>query len=427
MRAAQTLAWRPLRRPAAMRVAAVLAGGTAIAGLLLVPASAATSRPAAPTSLSVVTSGPGHYLAWHRAAATTFVIQQATNGRFTQGVRHYTMRAPSHVFTPYDLVRGTTYYFRVRAVINGSTSAPSNRVSFTETGAASTVRVAAYNSLSATFDKSPDNQHPGGIAAPFSQRRDPQLALLSGNHPDVIGVEEGAACLHSVPHTTCYRQIDSLADGLGSNYTLADTYTTNGSTNRYTSNYIIFGKTVTPLAKGGSWVITPSSGGVNPAYAAYQAFRVVSSRAKFLFVDTHLASARSSSADQARGIETENMLRQAKAYAARLGVTSIIYVGDFNSYVGAWQVNDITGKDMRAAGIPDGIAVAQHRVRAKYDSINSIFRTARNGHGSADHIYATGGVGVKTWGELLNLDRGQFVGVIPSDHNPIYAVVTLPY
>jgi hypothetical protein len=81
---------------------------------------------------------------------------------------------------------------------------------------------------------------------------------------------------------------------------------------------------------------------------------------------------------------------------------------------------------MQAAGVPDGIAVAQHYVRAKYDSINSLYRTARHGHGSADHIYATGGIGVKTWGELMDISHGQFVGTIPSDHNPVYADLTIP-
>jgi hypothetical protein len=83
---------------------------------------------------------------------------------------------------------------------------------------------------------------------------------------------------------------------------------------------------------------------------------------------------------------------------------------------------------MRSFGIPDGIAVAQHRVRARYDSINALYRTPRAGHGSADHVYANGGVAVRTWGELLHLKSdGTFAGTIPSDHNPVVALLGIPY
>lgn len=82
---------------------------------------------------------------------------------------------------------------------------------------------------------------------------------------------------------------------------------------------------------------------------------------------------------------------------------------------------------MRGRGVPDGITIPRHHSRAKYDSSNQLFRKASHGHGSIDHIYTTGGIGVRTWGELLKLSKGSFVGTIPSDHNPVFAVVALPY
>jgi hypothetical protein len=90
-------------------------------------------------------------------------------------------------------------------------------------------------------------------------------------------------------------------------------------------------------------------------------------------------------------------------------------------------VHDLTGRAMRAAGIPDGIDVAQKRINAQYDSVNALYRKAKKGHGSFDHIYATPGIGIVSWGELLHLHKGSFVGTIPSDHNPVYANVEIPY
>jgi hypothetical protein len=90
-------------------------------------------------------------------------------------------------------------------------------------------------------------------------------------------------------------------------------------------------------------------------------------------------------------------------------------------------VHDLTGRNMLAAGIPDGIDVAQKRINAQYDSVNALYRKAKKGHGSFDHIYATPGVGIRSWGELLHLHKGRFVGVIPSDHNPVFSNVEIPY
>jgi hypothetical protein len=121
------------------------------------------------------------------------------------------------------------------------------------------------------------------------------------------------------------------------------------------------------------------------------------------------------------------MLNQGRAYAASHGVTSILFVGDFNSYVGAYHAHDFSGTVMRNANIPDSIGESRHYSNAKYDSINALYPTPKHGHGSADHIYATRGIGVLKWGELLHLKNGEFVTPIPSDHNPVYADVELPY
>jgi endonuclease/exonuclease/phosphatase family metal-dependent hydrolase len=407
------------RRPSLVAAAAVAAVTTL--GLLSAVPAAATSRPAAPTSLAVH-SAAGHYLTWSEGTAGVgFVIQQARNSGFSTGVVTYRLRGPGRTFTPYRVSLGGTYYFRVRAVVGSLASGWSNRVSYTVANGSSAIRVVSYNSMSASAD---GQQHPGGVAAPFSQRRSGQLSLLMGSGADVIGFQEAGSCLHAIQGQPCYRQVDSLVDGLRSKYSLADTMTTE-KRSRYAANYVLYDANVAPVGSGGTWYIgDTSSEGLN---AAYQLFRVVSTGARFLFVTTHLGNGTTYAGDQSRARQTQRILDNARSYAGARGVSSIVYVGDFNTYVGEWHVSDLSGNKMRSAHVPDGIEVAQSRPRAQFDSINALFRTARKGHGSIDHIYASGGVGVRTWGELLNISSGKFVGTIPSDHNPVWAALTIPY
>jgi endonuclease/exonuclease/phosphatase family metal-dependent hydrolase len=411
----------PVRPSLTRGAVALVASGATLALGLVAPASAA-GRPAIPGSVAVKGSGAARWLTWNeRTSGTGFVVQQATNSSFSQGYKTYRMRGPGHAFTPYGLSAGTTYFFRVRAVKAGLYSAPSSRVSFTATGGTSPVRVLSYNSMSASLD---GEQHPGGVAAKWSDRRPGQLSLMKGSGADVIGIEEGMACLIKYTDgTNCFRQIDSIANGMSPGYSLADTLTTKPS--RYSGNYILYRNTVQPVGAGGTWYIGDTSS--HNQTAVYQLFRVPSTGAEFLFVVTHLVTGSNAAGDQSRAIETANMLKDAGAFASNHGVSSIVYVGDFNSYVGEWGRSDLTGAKMRSARVPDGVEVAQSRPNANYDSINALYRTARKGHGSIDHIYATGGVGVRTWGELLNLSGGKFVGTIPSDHNPVWAGLAIPY
>jgi len=408
-------------RSSTVRGFAALAGATTLVLGLTAPASAAT-RPPTPTSLVAHGTSARPWLSWaDKLTDVGYVVQQARDTRFTQGVTTYRLRGPGRTFTPYLVGSGTTYYFRVRAVSGSLYSGWSNRVSYLVGGGVSTLRVLSYNSLSASLD---GKQHPGGISAPFSQRRPVQLDLLRQGAADVIGYQEAGSCLRYIQGEPCYRQIDSLADGLGSKYTLADTSTAERRT-RYAGNYILYDSAVAPVAPGGTWYVIPHSTGMYQN-AAYQLFQVRATGARFLFVSVHLASGSTYHYDQIRAQETATMLKAAKAYAANHNVSSIIYVGDFNSYNREPNTTDITGRYMRNSHLADSIEVARSRYRSAYDSINGLYRVARHGHGSIDHIYVTGGIGVKGWGELLNISSGRFVGTIPSDHNAIYSTLTVP-
>jgi hypothetical protein len=281
----------------------------------------------------------------------------------------------------------------------------------------SAVRVLAYNSRSAKFD---GEQAPGGTVASFSKRLPGQLYLLRESKAAVIGIEEGAYCIHKNPGAPCTRQVDEIANGLPG-YVLDDT--SSPGNDIFTADDILYAPSVvTKVGNGGHFIIGPS--GSLERYAAYQIFTVNATGARFLFTVTHTLA---SGTDQVRGQETASLLKQGKAYAASHGVTNIVFSGDFNSYVGEYHVHDYSGTVMRNANMPDSIEEAARYSNAKYDSINAYYRTPKHGHGSSDHIYASRGIGVVRWGELLHLSGGQFVGVIPSDHNPIYADLELPY
>jgi endonuclease/exonuclease/phosphatase family metal-dependent hydrolase len=383
-------------------------------------------RPKTPTSFTATANRTGTYLSWHSKAVTGFVIKQSTDSSFSHNVRTYRTRGPITTFTPYNLSAGETYYFQVRGLNTTRMSAPSPTLATTVDTNESIIRVLAYNSLDASFD---GQRHPGGISEPFAKRRAGQLALIKRGNAAVVGIEEGNSCLIHYKHKPCYMQIQSLAHGLSSRYKLDDTTANTGGAaglEQYSGNYILYQpKLVTPVGAGGHWLIGPE--GPLDRFAAYQVFRVNATGARFMFVDTHLLATAGAKGDRIRGAQTESMLKQARAYAARQDLKSVLYLGDFNSYRDEWHVNDLTGKAMLAAGIPDGIDVAQTRFDAKYDSINALYRVARKGHGSSDHIYASPGIGVLSWGELLHIHDGRFVGIIPSDHNPVYSSVAIPY
>lgn len=406
---------RATRRLLAVSIAALVAGAMATT-----PASAG-SRPPAPTSLKVVTKSPAVYVTW-KSSAKRFVVQQATNRTFSTGVTNYKVKQPGHVFTPSLMRAGTTYYFRIRAVNSHGQSAPSNVATLAAAPPVSTVRVLGYNSLAAN---QVGDSRPGGTVAPWSDRRGPQLDLITRIDADVVGIEEGANCLRKIPGEPCYRQIDSLMDGLADRYTLADTTATAAGPNRYTGNYILYADTVRPIGTGGSWSLGPSG---DPRYAAYHAFQVVATGARFLFVDTHLVAVGGSTGDRIRGEQTKAMLAKATRYASDHRITAVVYAGDFNSHYRQTEGTDYSGQAMRAAGVPDGVFVARRGSMSRYDSNNRLFRHARSGHGSIDHVFAGPGVGVRLWGELLKLNSDHdFVGTIPSDHNPTYADVTIAY
>ena len=82
---------------------------------------------------------------------------------------------------------------------------------------------------------------------------------------------------------------------------------------------------------------------------------------------------------------------------------------------------------MQSAAIVDAERVAQTQRNKRYNSSNLYLRRPPAVDQSIDYVYAPPGVAVSARAVLLNLSRGQFVGVIPSDHNPVVARLYISY
>ena len=92
-----------------------------------------SSLPAAPSGLTARVSGmnpPKVTLNWvdNSANETGFTIQRATNATFTAGLTTFTTAANVITYNDATVVRGTRYYYRVRAFNGSGTSAFSNVV-----------------------------------------------------------------------------------------------------------------------------------------------------------------------------------------------------------------------------------------------------------------------------------------------------------
>lgn len=363
--------------------------------------------PSAPTGLSVVAGSQGApFLHWTSGAATGYQIRQSTTSDFSSDVTGYSSRGPDVRFTPSSTAAGHTYYFQVRALNSGAVSGFSNLASTTVQTGRDGLRILTYNVRNAGL---PHDE------APWSQRLPAAVGLIKSVSPDILGLQEAAARVRGDS-----RQVDTVAASMPG-YKVADTYTlADGSVQRSYGNYLVYrASSLTPIRKGGQWRIG------NGTSAAYTAFRT-GDGATFLAVSVHLTSGAGPSRDDARKYETGNVMKYANAYAHDVGVTSVVYVGDFNSYYGRYHTTDTPGNIMRALHMSDAKLAAQHEYNAKFSSINNYQRVAPTGYGASDHVYSSPGVGVYSWGELLHVSHGRFVGVIPSDHNAVWAELMLP-
>jgi endonuclease/exonuclease/phosphatase family metal-dependent hydrolase len=80
---------------------------------------------------------------------------------------------------------------------------------------------------------------------------------------------------------------------------------------------------------------------------------------------------------------------------------------------------------MRAAATADAQLVAPRRTNLQYNSANQYRRLPPRSGLALDRIYASPGIAVTAWRQVLRLSNGRLLGVIPSDHNPVVADLVL--
>ncbi|HTW19080.1 MAG TPA: endonuclease/exonuclease/phosphatase family protein [Mycobacteriales bacterium] len=373
-------------------------------------------RPAVPSRVDVGDRDGGLALSWHSGPATGFSVEQATDPSMSQHVQRYRLRGKDTTFTPYGVAPGTTYYFRIRA-LNGSTpSGYTSPIGATDTASGQAVRVMTYNVLEAYYD---GRREGSGHVSPWSQRVHGVVKLIRQADPDVIAIQEAAAWTAGVKGP---RQVDSLVHHLGGTYALAHTEIPPTQHHYFrTGVYVLYKKAdYKAVGAGNHWGIGDNR------WAAYQTLENRTSGARFLFVSPHLSVGAGLKYDKQREAETQSLLRQADAYAAHDNLP-IVFGGDFNSDNDHWHPLNAPAKVMRQARVDDAFDVAQRRTNARFNSANDYYRKPPAFGYHLDYIYVSPGIAVRSWKLIIDLRHGRFVGVIPSDHNPIVANIVIPY
>jgi endonuclease/exonuclease/phosphatase family metal-dependent hydrolase len=377
-------------------------------------------KPTTPTGLTVTRVKGAMSLSWGGGAASGAQVQQATNSSFTAEVRTYKITGSGRQLTPARLVSGTAYWFRVRSVNVNTPSGFTAAVSATPSGRGQDLRVMTYNILSLSND---GTQAAGGTISPWSRRRSAVASYINQVKPDLIGIQEGASWTGAVRGP---RQVDDLVKVLGGTYGLAMTETPPSQPGYFrVGSYLLYKKsTWSPVGNGGHWNIgTMPQGGSR--YGTYQVLRHRTNDASVLFVTTHLYTSGGLAGDRLRQQETESLIARSRALAAEQGGLPIVYTGDFNSH----ELHPLDGPAvaMSKAKVADGFRVSQIFANQQYNSANQYYRTPPASSHNIDHIFADPGVGMRAWSQVLQLSAGKFLGVIPSDHNPVLADLTIPY
>ncbi len=408
-----------------------------------------------PAGLRITGSSPtSATLAWTaRASGVRYRVQYARSASMS-GAAYARTTAP--MLSVEQMRPATTYWFKVRVIDasgkNLSEYSPAVAVTTLKLAAgAQPLRVGSYNiKCSNCFAGLPNE-------LPWSGRRSAVVAAIKAENLDVVGLQEaGQAWLRGangkLVNTSQFEDLmglmgapwkltntkrnDCVKDTTPSNCVWADKGASKGTRILYNSNQV-------EVLQSGSKELAYDKAEVNSRYVAWAVMRQRSTGTKFFFADAHLEPG----ADTAGSHLFYDLRRKqandvvATIKAKNTAKLPTILVGDFNSHKftvpsnGPYDIVTKAGFDDPLGNIYESTtntwgATVETRIRTYLNSFNGFKRAAPahptwvNGT-NIDYILTTG-LRVSEFETVAKLDSaGNFVGVIPSDHNMIRATIYL--
>ncbi|MFZ1282892.1 MAG: fibronectin type III domain-containing protein [Propionicimonas sp.] len=387
-----------------------------------------------------------------RGSGLSYEVQYADNSDFTEPQAERTGGTST---TLTGLQAATRYYLRVRVVTDSGTpnSAFSSAVRTSTTSATpAPLRVASYNVRCANCFAGLPNE------LTWYQRRDTVVATVLAQKPDVIGLQEASQgwLKDSAGKPVSLSQFEDLVNRLGSPYKLTNSHRNNCVKSTTPSNCtyadrgasqgvkIVYNSATLDLVDEGSLRLSEIDSSDNDRYVSWAILELKQSGKRFFFADTHLEPTADASGQSAYFNLRVKQTKETLAEVAKRNPDKLptYIVGDFNSHKWTTPSNgpydamkaagyvDPLGNTYRSTSVASG-ATVQRRIRTNVSSYNGFVRKAPSfsylNATYLDYIWTSAGIAVPEWETVVNLDSaGNFVGVIPSDHNLLRADTVLP-
>ncbi|MFY0407850.1 endonuclease/exonuclease/phosphatase family protein [Solicola sp. PLA-1-18] len=248
----------------------------------------------------------------------------------------------------------------------------------------------------------------------WKPRRAKVASLLRTGNADAFAIQEANGPHKGSSLKFPARDLDNL---LGP-YTIVKTRIDRGTRQLSTTGRYIFYKParLTPGRSG-----EMSLGGKQYAVWSEMTDRATGSR--FMMVNAHLVNGNTAARDRVRRAQTRTLV--AKTRTVNTAGLPLVVAGDFNTHRD--HASDAPTKVLKQSGFVNSYDVAAKRVKSSYSSNNQLRRKPPRKYLHADYVWVSRGTSVSRWSQAIRLRKGKFVGTIPSDHNPVFASIRLPY
>lgn len=158
--------------------------------------------------------------------------------------------------------------------------------------------------------------------------------------------------------------------------------------------------------------------------AVYALFDVVSTGARFLFVSAHMLVGGGLENANYRSMECTTLLDR---IADMNPGWPVVVVGDMNSDRGARYVYDAPAKVFPARGMSEVFSAVGTVGHGDFNSFNGLSAKPLKGGFHPDRMFVSAGIPVLSAEVMVRLAGKRYATPFASDHNPIRAVVQIPY